>query len=169
MRTEFRGTGSLYWVTTIANKSAPTAAEISAGVKLHPQLTNDGLKTPKTGNTIDAADASDLFNKTIGGSYGGDTGEVTCYRDTASASDTAYTTLVDGATGFLVVARAGFGQDGTTGKGSPDGTPTAGDRCEVWPAQVITQAPVDIADGTVTRFSASISFPDSPDIHAVVA
>jgi hypothetical protein len=159
-RLQFRGVGALVWCATIANKSAPTAAEIAAGVRITPQLTNDGLDTPKTGKTIDVADASDLFDKTAPGSFGG--------NNSKASLDLAWATLAAGAVGYLVVARFGFGQD-SNGKGTPGGTATIGDRCEVWPATVISRAPMAIADGKATTFDCDISFQDSPVTDAVVA
>jgi hypothetical protein len=167
-RQQFRGIGALVWCATISNKAAPTAAEVAAGVRLTSQLTNDGLDTPRTGKTIDIADASDLFDKTAPGSYGGDTGKLTCYRDTKTALDLAYSTLVDGAVGFLVVFRFGCAQD-ANGKGTPSGTATVGDRCEVWPATIISRAPMPIGDGKATTFDVSIAFTDSPNTDALVA
>lgn len=167
-RLQFRGVGSLVWCATIASKTAPTAAEVAAGVRLTPQLTNDGLSTPKTGKTIAIDDASDLFDKTAPGSFGGNNGKVSCYRDSKTALDLAWTTLADGAVGYLVVARFGWAQD-ANGKGTPGGTATIGDRCEVWPATVISRAPMDIADGKATTFDCDISFQDSPVTDALVA
>lgn len=167
-RIQFRGTGALVWCATIASKTAPTAAEINAGVRLTLQLTNDGLDTPKSGKTIDIADASDLFDKTAPGSFGGNNGKLTFYRDTKSSLDLAWSTLPDGAVGYLLVARFGLAQD-ATGKGTPSGTATAGDRCEVWPSTVISRSPAAIADGKAQVFDCDVAFQDSPATDAVVA
>lgn len=167
-RTQLRGVGSVVWCSAVANKNAPTAAEILAGIRLQGMMTNDGLKTPATGKTIDGSDAGDLFNKSLPGSYGGDMGSYTGYRDTKSAVDVPWSTLPQGASGYLVVAWAGFAQD-SNGKGTPTGTATAGDRCEVWPSNVISRSRNDPSDGKLTTFTASLSFYDSPAQDAVVA
>lgn len=167
-RIQLRGIGSVVWCSAISNKNAPTVAEITAGIRLQGLMTNDGLKTPSTGKTIDGSDAGDLFNKTFPGSYGGDMGAFTGYRDSKAAVDLAWSTLPQGASGYLVVAWPGFAQD-ATGKGTPTAVATVGDRCEVWPSNVISRARNDPADGKLTTFTSALSFWDSPAQDAVVA
>lgn len=169
-RIQFTGTGSVLFVTAVADKDAPTTTELGgSAVKLTPYLTRDGLKTPATGNTIDLSDASSLFNKTGPGSYGGDAAELTCFRDTKSANDLAWTTLAQGTSGFLVVARFGWAQDTTSGKGTNSGTPTAADRCEVYPVTVISRAMSDTADNEASKFTVNLAITDEPAFDAVVA
>lgn len=170
-RIQFTGTGSVLFVTAVADKDAPTATELGTGaVKLTPFLTRDGLKTPATGNTIDLSDASSRFNKTGPGSYGGDAAELTCFRDSKSANDIAWTTLPPGTVGYLVVARFGWNQDaGTDGVGTAASTPTAGDRCEVYPVTVISRAMADTADNEASKFSVTLAITDEPAFDAVVA
>ena len=163
------GTIAIQFVPTVADKTAPTVTELGAGTDLTPFVTRDGLKTPATGNTVDISDVSDLFNSTAPGSYGGDAAELTCYRDTKESADLAWTTLPRGTTGFLVVARSGFGQDSETGMGSNDGTPTAGDRCEVYPVTVISRAMNDTADNEASKFTCSLAITAPPADDASVA
>lgn len=160
---------AVYWVPTIASIAAPTVAEITAGTNLAPYMTRDGLKTPSTGNTIDAADAASAFNATAPGTFGGDAGSYMGHRDSKSTADTAWTTLAPGSIGFLVVARAGFHQNATTGLGTPAGTPTVADRCEVYPATVISRAEEDTAENSTDRFTANLAFTAEPKQDAVVA
>jgi len=163
------GNISVRYVPTIADISAPTVAEITAGVNLSHHMTRDGLKTPFTGNTIDASDAGSQFNSTAPGTYGGDALEYTGHRDSKAATDLAWTTLEFGVTGFLVVARAGFAQGADTGLGTPDGAPTVGDRCEVYPISVISRAPADTADNQTSQFTAQAAITGEPAQDAVVA
>jgi hypothetical protein len=129
----------------------------------------DAPERAEVGQPVGLVDDGDLADdQTAPGSYGGDTGKLTCYRDTKTALDLAYSTLVDGAVGFLVVFRFGCAQD-ANGKGTPSGTATVGDRCEVWPATIISRAPMPIGDGKATTFDVSIAFTDSPNTDALVA
>lgn len=160
---------AVYWVPTIASMAAPTTTEIIAGTNLTPYMLRDGLKTPATGNTIDAADAASRFNSTAPGTYGGDAGSYMGHRGTKTADDVAWTTLQKDSIGFLVVARQGFNQNATTGLGSPTGAPTLADKCEVYSAAVISRAMEDIAENQTSRFSANIAFTGEPVQDAVVA
>lgn len=156
-------------VPTIAALAAPTVAEITAGVNVTPWMLRDGLKTPATGNTIDAADAASRFNSSAPGTYGGDAGSYMGHRDSKSTTDTAWTTFAPDTSAFLVVARMGFHQDSGTGLGTPTGTATTADRCEVYPFTVISRAEEDIAENQTDRFTASLAFTAPPVQDAVVA
>lgn len=163
------GNIAVLFATTIVDMDAPTVAELTAAVNLSHHMTRDGLKTPSTGNTIDASDAGSRFNSTAPGTYGGDAAEYMGHRDSKSASDLAWTTLEAGTAGFLVVARAGFHQDASSGLGTPDGTPTVADRCEVYPVTVISRAPSDTADNETAKFTAQLAITGEPVQDAVVA
>ncbi|WP_333770945.1 phage tail tube protein [Streptomyces sp. IBSBF 2435] len=163
------GNIAVRFAPTVVDMAAPTAAEVTAGVNLTNHMTRDGLKTPSTGNTIDAADAGSRFNATAPGTYGGDAAEYTGHRDSKTANDLAWTTLEAGTAGFLIVARAGFHQNATTGLGSPDGAPTAADRCEVYPVTVISRAPSDTGDNETAKFTAQMAITGEPVQDAVVA
>lgn len=148
----------LWFVPSIANTAAPTVAEITAGTDLTPQLLRDGLTTPNSGNTIDASDAASRFNKTAPGTRGGDAIGLTLQRDSASGSDTAWTTLVEDTTGNLVVRRFG-------------GATTAvaiGNVVEVYSGTVINREMAPIGDQT-QRFNASFSVEAAPVLNATVA
>src|SRR5690349_19218278 len=95
------------YVPTIASQTAPTTAELTAGVDLTPWLTRAGLSTPSDGSTIDVAGANDRYNSTASGSYGGQPIKLTLLRDSVSGSDTAYSTLPRQTKGFLVIRRFG--------------------------------------------------------------
>jgi hypothetical protein len=155
-RTSSTGVIELRYVPTVANKAAPTVAEINAGVDLTPWLTRDGLDTPQGGSTVDVAGASSRYNATQSGSYGGDPISATFFRDTVAGSDTAWATLPRGTAGYFVIGRFGL-------------TPAAGERVEVWEINVISRAMVAIADNEAQRFVASMAVPSEPNDAAVVA
>ncbi|MER8083847.1 hypothetical protein ABTZ57_01460 [Streptomyces sp. NPDC094048] len=158
----------IVFAPTVADPSKPTAAEIAAGTNLSDHVTRDGLKTPSSGNTIDAADIGSRFNKTAPGTYGGDAAEITAHRDSQGADDLAWNTLEKDAIGFLIVARAGFSQDATTGLGSKSGVAKAGDRVEVLPVTVISRAMNDTGDNETSKFTASLAITGEPEQDAVV-
>lgn len=159
---------AIVFVPTIAVPSAPTVVEITAGVRLSDYVTRDGLKTPSSGNTIDAADIGSAFNKTAAGTYGGDAAELMCHRDSKSASDIAWSTLERGTIGFLVVGRSGLAQNATTGLGTKDGVATVADRVEVYPVTVIARAEADTADNATDKFTASLAITGEPEQDAAV-
>lgn len=168
-RGQFRGRGRVVFCPTIADPSAPTVTEVGAGTDLTRNMLPDGLDTPLTGNVIDASDASSLFNKQALGSYGGDAIQFQFHLDSKPADNVAWTTLARETTGFLVVTRWGWAQDPTTGLGTPSGTPTLADKCEVYPVTVSTRAPASTADGQTNRATASLAVTDEPEQDAVVA
>lgn len=79
------GESRLSYVAAIADPSAPTAAELNAGVPLQDFLLEWDF--PESGNTIDTSDMGSSFNKTDAGTYGGDAATMTGYRDDESAED----------------------------------------------------------------------------------
>lgn len=149
----------LWIVPSVANKSAPTVAEITAGEDITPFLRRDGLQTPKSGSTIDASDVSSRFNKTGKGSFGGDPVRIQLYRD--DTTDTAWDQLPPDTDTNVVLARFGF-----SGAGND---PAIGDVCEVWPITVVSREMVPIADNEMQRFESVCAVTDDPDDDAVVA
>ena len=160
---------AIVFAPTIVAPAAPTVAEIAAGGNLSDHVTRDGLKTPSSGNTIDSSDIGSRFNKTAPGTYGGDAAEITAHRDSKSATDLAWTTLAPDTAGFLIVARAGLGQDSTTGLGTKTGPAGAADRVEVYPVTVVSRAMADTGDNETSKFTASLAITGEPVQDAVVA
>ncbi|MCA1218701.1 phage tail tube protein [Streptomyces sp. 8L] len=159
----------IYFLPVCADMSAPTVEEITAGVSLHNYVTRDGLKTPNSGNTVDSSVVGSDFTTTVGGTRGGDAATLTCQRDSLGSADLAWATLTDGSVGFIAVARPGWNQSVTTGIGSPEATPKAGDRCEVYSVEVLTRAMADIAENQTSRFDAQLPITAPPALDAVVA
>ncbi|MEV4437483.1 hypothetical protein AB0K09_00450 [Streptomyces sp. NPDC049577] len=163
---------AIVFAPAVADTAAPTVAEITAGTNLSDYITRDGLKTPSSGNTIDASDIGSRFNKTAAGTYGGDAAEITAHRGSkggGSGDDKAWTTLTQDTVGFLVIGRPGLGQNATTGIGTKAGPATAGDRVEVYPVTVISRAMADTGDNETAKFTASMAITGEPAQDAVVA
>lgn len=160
-RLMFPGTGKIRWVTTLSSTTAPTKAQLDAGVDLTPWLRQDGLNRTVSAALTDVADARDTFDRTELGTYSA-TLEVTFLRDSVSADDDAFTTLTRGTRGFFVVAPFGWTET--------DATPTiVGDRCEVWTAVVSALSPDTEGKDKAQTVKVTFGLPDAPVINAVVA
>jgi hypothetical protein len=144
------------YVPTIASKSAPTVAEITAGTDVTDFMTRDGLTTPQGGSTADASDAGSRYNSTVAGSYGGEPITMKFHRDSVSADDDAWTTFPRGTAGYLVVNRFGVAI-------------AAAAKVEVWPIEVISREMMAIADNETQKFTVVCAVPSEPNDNAVVA
>jgi len=153
------GNLKIHFLTACADISAPTEAEIEAGVHLTPFLVRGTLQRPSGGQTASAADVDSAFNKTEPGTFGGDL-VAQFYRD--DDADTAWTTLPRLTRGFVVVAP--FGYDGA------DKSDPAGDEAvEVFPIAVADRSPNPAAENEMQKFTATFAVHSEPDFDAVVA
>jgi hypothetical protein len=144
----------IYWVSSISSEAAPTVAEITGGTELTGFLSS--LDTPLDGEQADTSALDSAFNTSVPGTFGGGaTG--TFYRD--DTTDTAWTTLVRGTAGFIVVRRFG---------GSSVAIAIS-DSVEVWPATVITRSSTTLDRNNTQMFSAEFSITSEPTLNAVVA
>lgn len=99
----------VHFGTTVADLTAPTAAELVAFT----DVTSDSRgvpNIPETGNTADTADLSSKFNKRQAASHGGDNFVLEFYRDLGT--DTAYDLLLRSTAGFFAVAWDGLAAAG---------------------------------------------------------
>lgn len=140
----------VWYVASVADITAPSAATVTAGVDLTPFLRRDGLTTPRGGQTIDASDASTRTNKTAPGNI--DQGMLTLrlYRDSVTADDDAWTTLAEDTAGYIVVRRFG----------GSSAAAAASDVVEVYEGSVINREMQPIGD-EVTNFVVQFSVEDS--------
>lgn len=150
------GKTNVYWVTTIANIAAPTAAEIAAGTALTNFITKDGVNPGTTTNNVDSASIAETFDAQNTGSWGGEF-ELTMFRD--NTADTAWNLCVYGTTGYLVIDR--FRNSGTL--------PIATNKVEVWPAQMHQPVPQPTAANTNMRFVEKFAITSQPNLKATVA
>lgn len=145
------------YAPTIANIAAPTVAEVeTAGTHVTPYI--QSLSTPLDGDTVDASDLASAFNVTAAGTFGGTLSGVGHRGDTAG-DDTFYTLIPRLTTGYFVIRR--FGLTGTA--------LALADVVEVWPFQVITRNPSDMARNTLQTFNfeAAVSAPPEIDVAVV--
>lgn len=153
------GTIRVMFVAAIADTSAPTVAELGAGVNITPFVKRGGLSTPSSANLADDSDLSSKYNKTGRGTYGGQPITLNMYRD--NATDTAWSTFPDGTTGHIVIGR--FGGSGAAGVFA------ATDDVEVWPIEVASREMDDAASNERTSFTVTCAVPAEPEMDAVVA
>jgi hypothetical protein len=155
-RLVYEGRTNVYWVTTISNIAAPTAAEIAAGTNLTNFVAKDGVAVNTTTKNVDSATIAETFDSQIVGSWGGEI-ELTMFRD--DTADTAFTLCVYGTNGYLVIDR--FGPSGTA--------PVATDKVEVWPAEMHQPVPQNSAANTQQRFMEKFAVTSQPNLSATVA
>jgi hypothetical protein len=128
------GKSEVAWTETVSDYTSITAAEINAGTNLT-EFVRTLPDIPRTGNTVDVATLDSKFEKRQVGTRGGDSISTEILRD--DTTDTAYTTLVEDAAGYLVVARKGLATAGTF---------ATSDVVDVFPCTVLS-----VADGSPGR------------------
>lgn len=153
------GKARLHILTALSSMTAPSLAQINAGVDVSAFLVKDGFSAPRQGNEIPASTAMQRDDLTIAGSIGTGPIVMTLHRDTAT--DTAFDTLVEGNTFYVVFCRKG-------GSGA-GGAIAVGDVVEVYHGDVLDRSPADIAENTLARFTARLSTRTAPQVAAVVA
>lgn len=154
-----RGKEKWVFAPAVANKAAPTRAEITAGTVLtQPADTSSAGISAVAGFAISNApigvpDASSTFDKQIPGIDSTEASSITFYDDDASA--TKRTALAKGTAGFII--RMPYGD-----------VPTK--RCEVWPVRttgVNDDADIVNASGAAT-FIVGFAIEDTPNQGAVI-
>jgi hypothetical protein len=154
-REVYEGRTNVYWATAVANKNAPTVAEITAAVALTNFVTKDGVAVNLATNNVDNASIAETFDAEVVGSYGAGL-ELTLFRDT---TDTAWNLCVYGTNGFVIIDR-----------GNPSGTfPSVGHKVEVYPSQMHEPAMENSASNTNKRFKETFAVTSAPAQKATVA
>lgn len=150
------GKTSIYWVTTISNKSAPTAAEISAGVNLTAFLAPEGFDGTPTTQVVDAAGIDDTFDIKAIGTWGS-VPKGTFFRD--DGTDTAWNTLPRGTAGFWVL------REHVTSTTSP----TAGQKVDVYPCTLQQPVKGPITKNEMQKFTSEAAVTGAPVFAVTVA
>lgn len=113
------GTRTYTWVPTIANKAAPTSAELSAGTDLTAEVASvSGFMVQSA--TVDAPDAGSRFTPKTPGRITADDSSLTIYLNEAGTTDVR-TLLSRDQAGFVVIY--------------PEGIDT-GKTCDIFPVKV---------------------------------
>lgn len=143
---------------TIANISAPTAAEITAATELTPLLIT--INAGAQGNTVPTPTLDTLFETSIPGTSAAQfTGDF--YRDDDLGADYAWDELPRGKKCYFIISR--FGGTGAGRK------PIATDIVEVWPVQITSRAMAQMSSNTALMFTITAAVHTEPDEDAVVA
>jgi hypothetical protein len=143
---------------TAVTLATPKITEIAAGVELTPFLAPAGLSLPDEGSEADVSDMSSERDVSAPSTISGNP-EGEFWRDSATADDDAWTTLVRGATGYLVVALFG----GTT---ATTYAIKSGDKVDIWPVRVSSRNLARVARGEAVRFTAMFALSDAPTYQA---
>jgi len=149
----------LHWFPT-CTPAAPTAAQLAASTELTPFLAPAGISLPDEGSEADASDLSSERDNSIPSVISGNP-EGEFWRDSVVADDDAWTTLVRGASGYLVVAIFG----GTT---TTTHAIKTGDKVDVWPCRVSSRNLTRPARGEAVRFTAVFALSDAPTYQSTM-
>jgi hypothetical protein len=123
------GTTKVYWVVSIASKSAPTRLELNAGTDLTSQLqANDGWLV--TSDQVEAPDMDTRFTSTIPGRTKAEDSSLTMYADTTGTD--ARSLMTRDTNGFVVWL---------------DGGDVAGRLMDVFPVRVSSVGKARSVDG----------------------
>lgn len=148
----------VYWVTSIANIAAPTAAELTAGLLLHDLMTSDGLVgfQPATAD-VPTSKFSSTFDTNKPGrvSYSGTM--LRFFRQ--DGTDTIYNTLAYNTVGFVAIRR---GLAATTAW-------TAAQRVQVYPSTCGERSDLDPEPNTLQRWESALKIHAQPNLNATVA
>lgn len=143
------------WVTSIANIAAPTVAELNAGLRLDTLMTPDGLQTNPSTDDVDTSSLSSTFNTQRAGRRGFDNALTMKRQD---SGDTARSTLVYRANGFLVVRRD---LDASTANATSQ-------KVEVYPSECGEPAPA-YGPNAVQAYTVPLKNTSEPNTNATVA
>jgi hypothetical protein len=152
------GNVKVTYVPTIANKSAPTVAELTAGTDLQCLITADGLAISVNEDVVSIPKLCETSNSEAPGRA---TFQITltCVRQEATADDVAWTTLLRKTSGYLVIR---YGD-------THDTAYAASQEVLVFPGASGERRPNAVeANGAVT-FDSQWYVNAQPDLDAVVA
>lgn len=146
------------WVPAITNKAAPTTTELNAGIRISQWMTKDGATgfAPETAGAPTSSIESTFDTETNGRrSFSG----ARLRFKKQSGSDTAYTTLIPDATGFLVRRKSILA---ATAYASTQAV-------QVYPVICGETAWLDQDDNMPERYDVPIKMTDQPNLRAAVA
>lgn len=152
------GTVKVSWVPTIADISAPTVAEIGAGIQMELTLTRDGLMGFKAETAgVDNTNLASKFDTNLAGmaSFSG-----TGFRlKKQTGTDTIYDTLTRNTAGHVLIRRS---VAATTAF-------AAADEVQVYPAICGEVSWMEAEKNTTDRYEIPLFMSSEPDLRAVVA
>lgn len=152
-----------YFVDAIADISAPTVAEITAGTRFDMSMVGANPTIPRAAAEVEVHGLSDVETASVPGQKTAGLITFSVYRH-ADATDEAWALFDDTVnpppTKYLVGARNGFS--------GAAGAPVAADKCEVYTVQVATREDVGVDSNTAHQSNIALSRQAS-NVSAVVA
>lgn len=135
-----KGKTRFYFVPTIASATLiPTAAEVTAGTRLDLQL-NEVNGFTFANSPIDAPDMATTFVAKVSGEDTTEDSNLVFYED--DTTNPISTALAKGTNGYIVIFY----------KGIAAASPAAGDKADVWPIQVASNARQYTADNESAKY-----------------
>ena len=140
--------------------AAPTTTQLNALTDVTPFITDGGADFPTSGKTVAADDLSSKFDSVIAGTRGGDQISLTLHKDSTLVGDTIFTLLAPGFVGYIAVASRPLGTYGTW---------AIGDEVDVYPIEVITRNPSNLAArGATQQFTVEAAVTGEPNIDFTI-
>jgi hypothetical protein len=145
-----KGITRWYFVPSIASGSlVPTAAEVNAGTRVDGQLAEvNGFSFQN--NPIMVPDMSTTYTSQIGGEDSSDDSSMVFYED--QTSNPIRTALAKGTAGFMVIFKSGVA----------GASPAAGDKADVWPTTITSNAAQYTADNEAAKYMVSMAITARP-------
>lgn len=144
-----KGITKVFFVPTIAVKSAPTVVEITAGTDLTGQVAElNGFTF--SNSPIDVPDLSSAFVKKIPGEDSVEDSSIVFYED--KTSNPISTAQAKGAVGFIVIFYAGVA----------GAAPATADKCEVWGVIIASNSRRYTAGNEAAQYEVVYTLTDPP-------
>jgi len=151
--TVFEGQVKVVFCTAIADKTAPTDSEVTAGTDLTSFVTKDGYRPNTRFTRVDAATIAEVFDATEPGSTGADL-ELKFKSD--DTTDTPRSTLgTYGTAGFVVIGHYGSAE-------------VAGDEVTVWPVKTGMPQEANSAANEQQSWVCPFAVTSEPALHTTV-
>lgn len=144
------------FVPTIVSIAAPTAAEITAGTNLTPDLA-DLAGFGFESSQIDVPDMASPSQKQIPGANQLSPGELTIYEQKTPGTNPLLATLAKGVVGHVVIAP------------SKAGGVIATDKVEVWPVEVASLSRNYGSDAKGATYTIKLTITEEPNQYSIVA
>jgi hypothetical protein len=152
------GLTTVWFVTTISNQAAPTAAEVTAGTKISQVLRADGIENfNPTGNKVDTTSLESTFETSVPGRTG--FGDAALVLKDQGSTDTVRTALGTPNTNGFVVMR--FAVATATAA-------TAAQKVDVYPVQLGQMGKI-VEQGSVVRYRVPCSVTGTPSYNVALA
>ena len=150
-----KGTSKFWFVPTIASTDLiPTTAEVTAGTAVTPEI-NEMAGFTFANNPIDTPDMDTTFVSKIPGEDSTEDSSMTFYE--RKTTNPIKTLLAKGTVGFIVIFPAGLAA----------AAPAAGDKADVWPVTVASNARTYTAGNEAAKYLVKFS-PNAPAADDVV-